>query len=187
MLANAKKIQKRNEKRKLEAKGGDSDDDGDDDDDVRGAAETLDDLIRETDSEDEEAEDKNEDKKKKKGRKNQFKTRLHEDGEDFVDFLSTTAAQSLTVKKDQRGKSKRISRQKLNWAVLMKESTRSSTKGYQNGQDVKPFWHPYVVLGTFGNPILHDRALSVKKADQLCLIAWVVNHNFCSAERKEKR
>merc|ERR1712131_551701 len=101
MLANAKKIQRRNEKRKLEAKGGDSDDDGDDDD-VRGAAETLDDLIRETDSEDEEDEDKNEDKKKKKGRKNQFKTRLHEDGEDFVDFLSTIAAQSLTVKKDQR-------------------------------------------------------------------------------------
>ena len=107
MLANAKKIQKRNEKRKLEAKGGDSDDDGDDDD-VRGAAETLDDLIRETDSEDEEDEDKNEDKKKKKGRKNQFKTRLHEDGEDFVDFLSTTAAQSLTVKKDQRGKINRV-------------------------------------------------------------------------------
>ena len=100
MLANAKKIQKRNEKRRLEAKGDDSDDDGDDDD-VRGAAETLDDLIRETDSEDEENEE--EDKKKKKGRKNQFKTRLHEDGEDFVDFLSTTAAQSLTVKKDQRG------------------------------------------------------------------------------------
>ena len=111
MLANAKKIQKRNEKRKLEAKGGDSDDDGDDDDDVRGAAETLDDLIRETDSEDEEAEDKNEDKKKKKGRKNQFKTRLHEDGEDFVDFLSTTAAQSLTVKKDQRGKAEQNSGQ----------------------------------------------------------------------------
>ena len=125
MLANAKKIQKRNEKRKLEAKGGDSDDDGDDDDDVRGAAETLDDLIRETDSEDEEAEDKNEDKKKKKGRKNQFKTRLHEDGEDFVDFLSTTAAQSLTVKKDQRGKAEPISRQ--NWAVLVIESTRSCT------------------------------------------------------------
>ena len=100
MLANAKKIQKRNEKRRLEAKGDDSDDDGDDDD-ARGAAETLDDLIRETDSEDEENEE--EDKKKKKGRKNQFKTRLHEDGEDFVDFLSTTAAQSLTVKKDQRG------------------------------------------------------------------------------------
>ena len=105
MLANAKKIQKRNEKRKLEAKGDDSDGD---DDDVRGAAETLDDLIRETDSEDEEDEDKNEDKKKKKGRKNQFKTRLHEDGEDFVDFLSTTAAQSLTVKKDQRGKINRV-------------------------------------------------------------------------------
>merc|ERR1712025_1445304 len=96
MLANAKKIQKRNEKRRAEAKGGNSDDE-DDDEDVQGAPETLDDLIRETDSEDEENEEKDEDRKKKKGRKNQFKTRLHEDGEDFVDLLSTTATQSLTV------------------------------------------------------------------------------------------
>lgn len=99
MLANAKKIQKRTEKRRAENKGNEPD--SDEDEDVHGAPETLDDLIRETDSEAEEDEElKN--KKKIKGKKGQYKTRIHEDGDDFVDFLSTTAAQSLTVKKDQK-------------------------------------------------------------------------------------
>ena len=64
----------------------------------KGAPETLDDLIDETDSEEEDEMEK----KKTKGRKD--KTGIVEDGESFVDFLDKTAPQHFTGKQSLKGK-----------------------------------------------------------------------------------
>ena len=64
----------------------------------KGAPETLDDLIDETDSEDEDQPSKK--KVKQKG----GKTGIVEDGENFVDFLDKTAPQHFTGKQSAKGK-----------------------------------------------------------------------------------
>ena len=64
----------------------------------KGAPETLDDLIDETDSEDEDEMEK----KKTKGKKD--KTGIVEDGESFVDFLDKTAPQHFTGKQSLKGR-----------------------------------------------------------------------------------
>ena len=66
---------------------------------MKGAPETLDDLIDETDSEDEE----NASKKVKKSKGNN-RTGIVEDGVSFVDFLDKTAPQHFTGKQSIKGK-----------------------------------------------------------------------------------
>ena len=99
MLANAKKIQKRNERKKEENRN--ENDDDDEDEEELGPAENLEDLIKETDSEEES--DEEVEKKQKRKKKRRLEPMIEEEGDDVQDMLSPAFVGNLTTKKNKKG------------------------------------------------------------------------------------